>query len=70
MSLWLQPEAYGTRLFRRVAALDDDVLDNAAAVAAEAGGFLILGRLEAGDALLQGRETRSRRSDGSLAGLP
>src|ERR1700716_3800662 len=40
----------------RVAAVDHEGLDLAGAVAAEGGGGLVFGRLEAGDALLEGRE--------------
>src|SRR6185437_16175352 len=41
---------------RGVAAVDDDVLDLAGAVAAEGCGRLVLGRVEAGDRLLEGRK--------------
>jgi hypothetical protein len=54
----------------RVAALDDEGLDLAGAIAAEGGGRLVFGRGEAGDALLECGETRSPRSGGIFPALP
>ena len=48
----LEPKA----LLRRVPALDNHILDNPSAVATEDARFLVLGRLEAGNPLLERRE--------------